>query len=389
MVKAIEKDESTWLNRIPWKKSIAFFFLGLVILLFYLALSDFNQVVQLLSMADPVLLGIAILVIVVGTLFYTFAWQKLLKFTELPTAFHRVFYYFYIGQFFNLIVPIAGSAGIVVRSYLLREERKNHNEPNIWGRVLTSQTAMRICITIWCVVTGVLSLVYLLWQFPLTRYTTLAVVFFLIVTIFAIILLLLLSVHPSGPIRLANSILNTVERIFPFARPRVETFRPHAIENAKSFNKSMRFVAKQKQILLFTLLFTLLYYLSFISAAWLSFRALGLRQPILVICAIATVALIIELLGVGLPGGLGIKEIVTAELFTVVFSQSVMALDGFTPKAAATAASIMINVLMFWVPLALSSIFALRAIPLLRKTMQTMNDMADPLSSTSSFEDSR
>ena len=51
MGKAIEKDESTWLNRIPWRKSLALFFLGLVILLFYLALTDFNQVVQILSMA--------------------------------------------------------------------------------------------------------------------------------------------------------------------------------------------------------------------------------------------------------------------------------------------------------------------------------------------------
>ena len=378
----IEHETRSFFSRIPWKKSLVLFVIGLGLLVLYVAFTDLSQVVQILSNADPRLLVLAVLSIILGSVFYTIAWQKLLKLTKLPTSFLNAWYYVYIGQFFNLIVPIAGSAGIAARAYLIREERitNNEDEPDIWGRALTSQTAIKICVTIWCVVAGVLSLVYLIWKFPLTRLTTIAIVFFLVISIISISILIFISVHPNAPTRLAHAILNTIMRIFPFTQPRIDAFRPRAVENAKSFSIGMNFLVKQKIVLLYTLFFSFLYYASFIIAAWLSFMALGLRQPVLVVCAVATVALIIELLGVGLPGGLGFKEIITAELFTVVFAGSLTNLSSITPKAAAISASIMINVLMFWVPLALSSIFIFKAIPLLRKAVHTMSDIDESYS---------
>ena len=371
-------EERTWLSRIPWKKSLILFLIGLGLLFIYVTFANSTQVVQILMAAAPVLLGLAILSIILGSFFYTIAWQKLLQYTELPSSFARALYYGYVGLFFDQIIPIGGSAGIVVRAHLIREDRKAYKETDIWGRALTSQTAMKIAVTLWIVVASVLGFVYLLLQFPLTRYTTIAVVFFLFFSVMGIIVLLLLSIHPEAPIRLAHGILNVLGRVIPFIKPRIEEFRPRAEENAQSFSKGMRLLIQQKSALLFSLTFCLLYYLSFIVAAWLSFVALGLRQPVLVICAITTVALIIQFLGLGLPGGLGVKEIVTAELFAVVIgSTSPLSSSGIAPRAAAAAASIMVNVLMFWVPLFLSSLFAFKALPILRKALRSIIEVRE------------
>ena len=376
MAQEIENGDSSLLSRIPWKKSLVLFFIGLGLLFLYVAFANFTQVIQILSATDPTLFGLAVFSIILGSLFYTIAWQKLLKLTGLPTSFLRTMYYTYIGLFFDLVISIGGTTGIAVRAYLLRDEHKTFKETDIWGRALTSQTAMKICVTTWVVITGVLSFIYLLLQFSLPRYTTITIFFFMVVSTMTIIVLIWVSVHPGAPTHLAHGILNIVERVFPFTKQRIENFRPKAEENARIFNKGMRVLIRQKKALLFSLTFSFLYYLSFIVAAWLSFVALGLQQPVLVVCAIATVALIIEFLGLGLPGGLGVKEIVTAELFVAVIGGSSLNLSGIAPKAAAAAASIMVNILMFWVPLVLSSLFAFKAIPLLRKAMQSMDEMA-------------
>lgn len=371
-------EESSWLSRIPWKKSLVLFFLGLVLLVIYVAFANLTQVVQLLAAVDLKLVSLAILVIILGSFFYAIAWQKMLSCTELQTSFFRVLYYAYIGMFFDLIIPIGGSAGIAVRSYLIKEERRKKNiiETDLWGRALTSQTATKICVTLWIVVSGVLGFVYLFLRFHLPRYTTIAMGFFLSVSTIGIIVLILLSIHPEAPTRLAHGLLNIIGSMFPFLKPRIEEMRQRAEENARSFSKGMSVLIKQKGVLMFSLIFTFLYYLSFIMAAWLSFVALGLQQPILVICAIATVALIIEFLGWGLPGGIGVKEIITAELFVVVIGASQTSSE-IAPRAVAAAASIMVNFLMFWVPLVLNAIFAFKALPILRKAWKSMAEIRE------------
>ncbi len=373
-----EPEESSWLSRIPWKKSLFLFIIGLVLLVIYVAFANLTQVIQILAAADPKLVGLAILIIIIGSFFYTIAWQKLLNLVKLQTSFIHTLYYAYIGMFFDIIIPIGGTAGIAVRSYLINEEqrKKNFIEPDIWGRALISQTAMKICVTMWIVISGFLGFVYLFLRFSLSRFATIALGFFLSVSIIGIIVLILISIHPDAPTRLAHSLLNVTRRAFPFIKSRIEELRPRAVENAQSFSKGMRVLIGQKRILVYTLFLTLLYYLSFIIAAWLSFVALGLRQPLLVICAIATVALIIEFLGWGLPGGIGVKEIVTAELFVVVFG-AYRTSSEITPRAVAAAASIMVNFLMFWVPLVLNAIFVFKALPILRKAWKSMAEIRE------------
>ncbi|MFQ6126145.1 MAG: YbhN family protein [Candidatus Heimdallarchaeota archaeon] len=373
-----EPDESSWLSRIPWQKSLFLFVLGLVLLVIYVAFANLTQVIQILVAADPKLVGLAIMVIIIGSFFYAIAWQKLLNRMELQTSFFRTLYYAYIGMFFDIIIPIGGTAGIAVRSYLIKEDqtKKNFIEKDIWGRALTSQTAMKICVTMWIVISGILGFMYLFLRFSLPRYTMIAMGFFLSVSIIGSIALILLSTHPDAPTRLAHGLLNVAKRAFPFIKSRIEELRPRAVENARSFSNGMRVLIREKTILIYILIFTLLYYLSFIMAAWLSFVALGLRQSVLVICAISTVALIIEFLGWGLPGGIGVKEIVTAEIFVVVIGTSRLS-NEIAPRAVAAAASIMVNILMFWIPLVLNAVFAFKALPILRKAWKSMIEIQE------------
>ena len=232
----------------------------------------------------------------------------LLHSTGVKSKFHHCCLFSFIGFFFNAITPSA-SGGQPMQIMYMRQDGIPVAQSSIVLVVKTIANKAVLVLTGLAIailhpgrilecLAGVMPFIYL----------------GMTLNVAAICLLLAAVFLPDLLERLANGVLQLIQKIHPFRNPQRVTGR---VNRALSqYRGTSVFLRKNPGILLNVFLITFVQRFCMFSIAWFSYRAFGLvgEKAINIVVLYAMISIAADMLP--LPGGMGISE----TLFTVIFS---------------------------------------------------------------------
>jgi len=124
-----------------FKKFIPFLLIGLLVFILYLFFFvGVADIVQSLQRANLLYYSLAFVAVVIGMLFYSLAWQSLLRpISEKRTSLGKFFLIAWIGDFVDILVPAESISGEISKAYLMSKSSGD----NI-GKVVASIVSHRI-----------------------------------------------------------------------------------------------------------------------------------------------------------------------------------------------------------------------------------------------------
>jgi len=129
---------------LSFKKSLIFMIIGLAVFIAYLYFFiGSSQILQVLQNINPTQYAIyytlAILAVLGSVFCWSAAWNSILKKLSINISYRKSYFYYWVGDFADLIVPCATVCGELTRLYLVQKET-NEN----YGAIAASSVTNRI-----------------------------------------------------------------------------------------------------------------------------------------------------------------------------------------------------------------------------------------------------
>lgn len=126
------------------KKSFAFMVVGLVVfavyLYFFIGSDQILTVFRSINAAQYAFYySLAILAVLASVFCWSAAWKNILKKLSINVSYRRAYFYYWIGNFTDLVVPCATVCGEVTRLYLVQKDTKED-----YGAIAASSVTNRI-----------------------------------------------------------------------------------------------------------------------------------------------------------------------------------------------------------------------------------------------------
>jgi len=322
-------------RRPPFKKSGMLMLAGLSVFILYLyffvGFGDILEVMKEVNLGNYLIYySLALVAVTLSTLFYSITWLVMLNILSVEMRLRKSFYYCWVGNFVDLIVPFETISGEITRIYLATRNSTGHV-----GKIVASVAGHRIVSAIVLLFGLTVSSTLLAFGY---RVEQLVLSFLMIVqigTIASILMVLYLSLSRKAAKRIVDFLLRAAHFIFG-GRFRLTNLREKSYRALDSFYQGVMVLRSQPKALIIALVSS--------SAAWalhfavyiLVFTALGFDVSIDVSLIVYSVSIAIQYLPIALP--LGLVEIVMASLYN---------LFGI-PLAVGGTATAFIRIITFW-----------------------------------------
>jgi len=320
------------------KRGVPLLLIGLSALVFYLYFFvGMTDIIIILQRADPFYYSQAVAAVLLSMVFYSLTWQHLLNLLSIRTAFQKTFLFTWIGTFVDLLVPAESVSGEISRAYLMSKSSGGDA-----GKVLASVISHRILS-----MTITLSGLILGSTFFILRYEASGTVlnFIIIVaigTFASLVFIFYLCLRKEA----TEKVLDWTIRLATFVsrdRWRLTGLRFKAQKVLGAFHQGIEILGRRPRSLarpvifsiaawFFDLLITFLVFLSLRPAE------LGFKVSFSAILIVYSISTAIQTVPVGIPGEIGLTEIVMITLYTVLG----------VPPAISAAATVLIRVLTLW-----------------------------------------
>jgi uncharacterized protein (TIRG00374 family) len=327
------------------KKGIPLLLLGLFVFLLYVYFFvGFTDIVKTFLLADPFYYSLAFIAFLISMTFYSLTWWRLLNILSVKTNFRKPFLFTLVGIFVDLLIPAESISGEVSRAYLMY---RDSNEDA--GRIVASVVSHRI-LTMATTLGGLI----IGSTFFIVRYKPpeLVVSFILIVavgTALSLFSLIYLSLKEKATTRVVNWLVNLLKRIFK-GRLKGMWLRSTAKRMLKEFHKGIDIIGERPRKLVLPITFSIMAWLFDILIAFFVFSSLHVSVPLSVIVIVYSISMAVQTVPVGIPGEVGLVEIVMTSLYTLL-------LPGVSPIIA-TVATLLIRALTLWIRLIISGVAA-------------------------------
>ncbi len=263
---------------------------------------------------------------------------------SVKTTFRKSFLFTWVGAFVDLLIPAESVSGEVSRAYLMY---RDSNEDA--GKIVASVVSHRIlsmATTLGGMIVG--STFFILRYEP----SELVVSFILVVavcTAFSLFLLIYLSLKKKATTRVVNWLVNLLKRLF---KGRLKSTRLSSTVKRmlKEFHKGIEILGGRPKRLTLPIGFSIMAWLFDLSIAFFVFLALPLpvRVSFSAIVIVYSIIVAIQTIPVGIPGEVGVVEIVMTTLYRLL-------LPGISPATIAVA-TILIRALTLWAKLIISGV---------------------------------
>jgi uncharacterized protein (TIRG00374 family) len=126
------------------KKSLIFMVIGLIVfalyLYFFIGSSQILVVLKNINaMQYAIYYSFAILAVLASVFCWSAAWKNILKKLSINISYRKAYFYYWVGNFTDLVVPCATVCGEVTRLYLVQKETKEN-----YGAIAASSVTNRI-----------------------------------------------------------------------------------------------------------------------------------------------------------------------------------------------------------------------------------------------------
>ncbi|MCX8188766.1 MAG: flippase-like domain-containing protein [Nitrososphaeria archaeon] len=305
--------------------------IGLLILAIFILLSDFFSVLEVILLSDKTNFLLGFLSMFVGVILYTISWLILLKSSGIRLTFVKAFESVWISVFFNIMIPTASLSGEVFRIWYVVKETNSG-----YGNAAATVFIHRILCFIPFMLGSILGFIYFLIAYSLPAYLSSILVFISTLISFGFFLLVMLWFRPKITIKIALKIAALLEKIVYKKNPLKlkDSLQKAFVE----FENSLKILGYNRLSLILSLIFAVLFWIFDVAVAYFVFQSLNYPLSFILIVAVYTIGITVQLIPVGVPGMVGIVETIMSGLYT---------LAGI-PLSISVAATMMIRVIMMW-----------------------------------------
>jgi uncharacterized protein (TIRG00374 family) len=311
---------------------------GLLVFVLFLYFFGVNllQVVETVKTANPFYYSLAFAALLLSMVFYSLTWHHLLNLLSVKASLLKALQFILIGDFVNLMIPAESVSGDITRTYLMSKESGENA-----GKVVASVMGHRILTTVITFGGFLISAVY----FVLVYSPSLLIIEFVALvtatSIFSLSSLIYLSTKRQSTEKIVNWLVGLLARLSR-GRWQFDSLKKSANRMLNAFHDGIQTLSKRPKQLVLPLFFTFVAWMFDFLIVILVFFSIGSLGTIISVPAIIIVYSIIigiQNIPLGVPGEVGLVEIVMTGLYTLLGSGNL---------AVATGATLLIRILTLW-----------------------------------------
>jgi len=307
-------------------------FVFLLYLYFFVSFGDFAADIQ---KANPFYYSLAFGSMLLSVAFYSLAWQRLLHVLSVKCSFLKSFQIVWIGSFVDLLVPAESISGDISRVYLMSKESGENA-----GKVVASVIAHRVLSMTITLGGLVISSVY----FAVTYRPSMLVISSVSLlgggTLLTLALIFYFSRKRQATARIVAWIVRLLVRL-SHGRWAFERLKQSAEKMLNAFHDGIDTLIAQKSRLVLPVSLSILAWVLDLLISALVFQALDALRSFSLIAIVYSISVAIQTIPLGVPGEVGVLDIVMTSLYTLLG----------VPITIAAVATVLIRILTLWLRL--------------------------------------
>ncbi len=320
-------------KNILMKSGILFLLFGLTIFVIYLYFFvGMAELVAAAGKTDPVYYSLAVSALLLGTAFYSLAWQHILGLLHIKSAFRKTFAFIWVGSFVDLVIPAESFSGELSKIYLMS---KNSGED--MGKVAASVVSHRILAMTTMLFGIITGSTFLFFGYETSQLVFNLMLFVAVSTIVALFLMYYLSLKPRVTMKIAALIVRFLSFVSR-GRWELTRFKLELEEALTTFHQGMRILTKRPKNLVAPLLFSAVAFLFDLSIFFLVLFSLGFAVSLSVVLIVYTIVGAIQAIPLGIPGEVGMTDVAMVSLYSLLG----------IPVGISGAATVLTRVLTVW-----------------------------------------
>jgi uncharacterized protein (TIRG00374 family) len=324
-------------GKVPLKKTglvviAAGLFVFLLYLYFFVPFSSFITDIQ---KANLFFYALAFGSMLFGAAFYSLAWQRLLHVLSVKCSFVRSFQIVWVGSFIDLLVPAESISGDISRVYLMSK-----GSPEDAGKVVASVIAHRVLSMTITLGGLVISSVYFVFMYKPPFLIIEFVSLLAIGTLLTLVLVFYFSRKRQATTRIAAWIVGLLVRLSR-GHWKFERLKQSAEKVLKAFHDGIDTLIAQKSRLILPVSLSIVAWALDLMISVLVFQALDAFRSLSLIAIVYSISVAIQTIPLGIPGEVGILDIVMVSLY------SLLGID----IATAAVATVLIRIITLWLRL--------------------------------------
>jgi uncharacterized protein (TIRG00374 family) len=316
------------------KRTVPFLLGGtLVFIAFLYFFVGIPELLDTLRTVNPLYYGLAVAFLFLNILTSAVAWQYLLRPLAVRVAFRKSLLFSVIGCFVDLLVPAESISGDAARIYLMTKESGENT-----GKVVASIIGNRIIAMAISLGSLVFSCVALYTIDYSLHPAVFNLILFIIVGIIAGMFFVVLCCLKEA---LTQRIIDAIVRFACYisrGRLKLDSVRDKATNMVSTFHGSMAVLLKSPQNLVLPAFFAVVAWIFSITLSYLVFVSLGQPVDFVLVTIVFSVSINIQSIPLGVPGEVGLVEIVMTGLYGLL---------GVEPSIAA-GATVLTRLLTVW-----------------------------------------
>ncbi|MFQ6080833.1 MAG: YbhN family protein [Candidatus Bathyarchaeia archaeon] len=315
------------------KRGVPLLLIGLSVFLFYLYFFvGMADIAVIIHRANLFYFSLAVVAVLVSMTFYSLAWQRLLSLLSIKTTPRKTVLFTWIGTFVDLLVPAESISGEISRAYLMSKSSGENA-----GKVVASVISHRILS-----MTVTLSGLIIGSVFFILRYEPSGLVFNLIIivatgTAISLFFVCYLCLREEATEKMVHWLIRFLAFISK-GRWQLTRLRSKAQEMLRAFHEGIAILTRSPKSLAWPVALSVAAWFFDLLIALLVFVSLGFQVSLSAILIVYSIGCAIQTIPLGIPGEVGLVEIVMTSLYTLL---------GIHPAISA-AATVLTRAITLW-----------------------------------------
>lgn len=322
-------NRETALPKIRASRSSALILLGMGIYIAYLRRLGLGEVAESLEGLSLAALSAAIGLSLLMVGFNSLSWGRIAEELDLSASFGDLFMIYLSSIFANNLIPTGSFSGETARTYFLARIGGGGR----YDAALASVAASRIVTAVPFILGMVLGIGYIARLHAVPGWALTACFGMMVFSVSAGFAFVGICFEERWMQRTAAAAVGPLERIF-----RRELDREVCSGAVAGFMRSMILLRERRGAILEALAWAIAGWISLVMVALAAFASLGVGVSPLAIVAVYSVVIVFQTLPLGLPGGIGLVEILMTALFSAIG----------IPIHDAAAVTILIRLVQLW-----------------------------------------
>jgi uncharacterized protein (TIRG00374 family) len=324
------------------KRTAPFLLIGVLIFLVYTHFFvGINELLTIIKGVDLFYYGIAVAVLFLTMFSNALTWHYFLRPLLVKVSIRKTFLFTWIGVFVDLLVPAESITGDASKVYLMAKE--THESA---GKIVASVLSHRILAMIISLGSLIFSSVALYSiHYMLPTFVSNLILVIIIGTTIALFFVFLCILKKSLTQKLVDAVLRFIAYVSR-GHLNVDSLRTKATKGLGAFHDSIGYLLKNPKNLVLPVFFAVVSWILSILISYLVFVSLGQQIDFVLIVIVYSISVNIQSIPVGIPGEVGLVEVVMSSLY------GLLGVDA----GIATAATVLIRLLTVWLRMAIGFI---------------------------------